>query len=219
MRLNKYVANATGHSRRAADELIAGGRIMVNNRPGVLGQQVSESDLIELDGQKLSPAKFIYLMLNKPPGYVSSRRGQNAPTIYELLPEQYRSLKSVGRLDKDSSGLLLLSNDGDFTNRMTHPTFGKTKVYEVQLNNPLDAGQRTRLENGVGLEDGPSRLQILQEVGEHLVLAMSEGRNRQIRRSFAALGLNVVGLHRTRFGPYSLNKLQSGKYQEVQKYE
>lgn len=217
MRLNKYVANATGHSRRSADELIASGRIAVNNRLGVLGQQVSESDLIELDGQALSPAEFIYLMLNKPPGYVSSRRGQNAPTIYELLPEHYHSLKTVGRLDKDSSGLLLLSNDGDFTNRMTHPSFGKAKVYEVTLDEPLDAVQRERIQKGVELEDGPSRLQIIREEGKHLVLSMSEGRNRQIRRSFAALGLNVIRLHRTQFGPYSLDKLQSGEYQEVKK--
>lgn len=217
MRLNKYVANASGMSRRSADEAIAGGRVNVNGQVAIIGQRVSPEDSVTLDGRVLQPSALLYVAINKPPGYVCSRRGQNAPTIYELLPEKYHQLKSVGRLDKDSSGLILLTNDGDFSNLMTHPKFAKTKIYEVTTDKPLSLDHRKQVQSGVTLADGVSRLQVTDQTGKQLIINLSEGRNRQIRRTLAALGYSVIRLYRTQFGPYGLNGLQSGQYKEVEK--
>ena len=217
MRLNKYVAHASDMSRRSADEAITGGRVSVNGQNAVIGQRIKPDDLVALDGRPLRPSPQLYVAINKPQGYVCSRRGQSSPTIYELLPEKYHSLKSVGRLDKDSSGLILLTNDGDFSNLMTHPKFAKTKIYEVTTDKPLSPDHRKQIESGVTLADGASRLHVTRQTGKQLVINLSEGRNRQIRRTLAALGYGVKRLHRSQFGPYRLNGLQSGQYKEVQK--
>jgi pseudouridine synthase len=156
-------------------------------------------------------------MINKPAGYVCSRQGQGSRTIYELLPSQYHGLKPVGRLDKASSGLLLLTNDGDLANRLTHPRYVKDKVYEIALSQPLTPAHQGRIDGeGVVLEDGRSRLALarLERSQDRCYwrVTMQEGRNRQIRRTFAALGYQITALHRTHFGPYSLNKLEAGRY-------
>ena len=175
--------------------------------------------------------------MNKPVGYVCSRRAQgDTPTLYELLPKNYQKLKTVGRLDKDSSGLILLTNDGDFAFQMTHPKFHKEKTYEVELDRPLEPLHQQMISDfGVMLEDGPSKFSVIKNIlkepleGVKLGLApssapdeglskcsytviLSEGRNRQIRRTFAALGYKVTALHRTQFGKYQLTDLQPGKY-------
>jgi 23S rRNA pseudouridine2605 synthase len=221
-RLNKLLASHLGIGRRVADNLIESGKVIINNAPARLGQQVSATDTVTVNGTPLvwsaAPA-HTYLLLHKPVGYVCSRRQQgDAPTIYSLLPAKYHHLKPVGRLDKDSSGLLLLTNDGDFALKMTHPRFGKTKEYEITLNAPLEPLHRQMISDiGVTLPDGPSRLQLerLQEGSDaKWRVLMHEGRNRQIRRTFAALGYDVVQLHRTRFGVFSLD-LAPGKYTEV----
>lgn len=217
MRLNKYVANASGMSRRSADEAIAGGRVSVNSQSAIIGQRIEAEDMVALDGRPLQPSALLYVAINKPRGYVCSRRGQRAPTIYELLPERYRTLKSVGRLDKDSSGLILLTNDGDFSNLMTHPRFAKIKIYEITTDKPLSPDHRKQIESGVRLADGVSRLHVTSQTEEQLVINLCEGRNRQIRRTLAALGYHVERLHRSQFGPYHLNELQSGEYKEVKK--
>ena len=151
--------------------------------------------------------------MNKPVGYVCSRRAQgNAPTLYKLLPKEYRKLKTVGLLDKDSSGLILLTNDGDFDFQMTNPKFHKEKIYEVELNKPLEPLHQQMISDfGVMLEDGPSKFSVIHEDNKYTVI-LSEGRNRQIRRTFAALGYRVTSLHRTRFGKYQLTGLEPGKY-------
>ena len=156
---------------------------------------------------------FSYLAFHKPVGYVCSRRAQGpAPTLYELLPKEYHHLKTVGRLYKDSSGLILLTNDGDFAFQMTHPKFRKTKVYEVELNKSLEPlHQQIITEYGVALEDGPSQFKVIKD-DDHYIVILSEGRNRQIRRTFAALGYTVTKLHRTEFGKYELGNLAPGKY-------
>lgn len=221
-RLNKLLASHLGIGRRAADELITSGKVIINNAPARLGQQVSEADTITVRGKPLvwanAPA-FTYVLLHKPIGYVCSRRQQGeSPTIYSLLPTKYQHLKPVGRLDKDSSGLLLLTNDGDFALKMTHPSFGKTKEYEVKLDAPLQPLHRQMISDmGVTLPDGLSRLQLerLKEGDEtSWRVLMHEGRNRQIRRTFAALGYEVIRLHRTRFGTFSLDE-PVGAYKEV----
>jgi 23S rRNA pseudouridine2605 synthase len=211
MRINKYIAAATGMSRRAADAAIADGRVRLNGQLIQLGDQVGENDQLTLDGKPITaPTKTVTILMNKPVGYVVSRNGQGAATIYELLPKEYHTLKPVGRLDKDSSGLLLLTNDGNFANELTHPRYAKTKIYEVTLDKPLaPLHQQMISDHGVSLDDGPSRLQIekLDDVGQRLRITMQQGRNRQIRRTFEALGYKVATLHRTHFGPYALSQL------------
>ena len=224
LRLNKHLAHQLGVSRREADELIEQGRVRVNDQPATLGARFSSSDTITVDGRSVAtiPPQHVYLALHKPAGYVCSRRRQgDAPTIYELLPENYRSLKPVGRLDKDSSGLLLLTNDGDFAYEMTHPRFYKTKEYEVALDHDLEPLHQQMISDfGITLEDGQSRLTLRRlddDSRTHWHVTMHEGRNRQIRRTFAALGYNVTRLHRTVFGPYRLNGLEPGHITSVKK--
>lgn len=222
VRLNKFIAHASGVSRREADQLIEQGRVLINGSPVALGQQVEESDTVTVDGKPVQQsASYTYLRLHKPVGYVCSRKRQgDSPTIYELLPEKYRALKAVGRLDKDSSGLLLLTDDGDFAHRMTHPSFHKTKRYEVALDTPLQPLHQQMINDfGVTLEDGPSQLNLekMDDSARNWIVGMHEGRNRQIRRTFAALGYTVTHLHRTDFGTYTLDALKPGTYQETTK--
>ena len=148
MRINKYVALATGMSRRAADQAISWGRIAVNGLPPVsAGYDVQENDAVTLDGNELKiQDNYTTIILNKPVGYVVSRNGQGNKSIYELLPEAYRVLKPVGRLDKASSGLLLLTNNGDLANQLTHPSYKKDKVYEIELYVPLKTEDKRAIE-------------------------------------------------------------------------
>lgn len=217
IRLNKFLAERIGISRREADELIAKGLVTVNGEAAVTGARVDKSDKVCYN-KKIIPfdAEYIYLAMNKPVGYVCSRRAQgDAPTIYELLPAEYRHLKTVGRLDKDSSGLILLTNDGDFAYQHTHPKFKKEKIYEVELDRPLEPLHQQMISDyGVMLDDGPSRFTVIHE-GNKYIAILSEGRNRQIRRTFAALGYRVERLHRTNFGIYELNGLKPGKYVKI----
>ena len=219
LRLNKFLATNLGVSRREADNLIAAGKILVNNKPAEIGARISEKDSVVVDGRIISNVALVYLALNKPAGYVCSRRRQgDTPTMYELLPEKYQTLKSVGRLDKDSSGLILLTNDGDFAFQMTHPKFVKTKIYEAHIDRPLEPlHQQMIADFGVQLPDGRSQLGLEKMSDDRTFwrITMSEGRNRQIRRTFEALGYKVTALHRTNFGPYGLDGLESGKFVEV----
>src|SRR5581483_8687429 len=131
MRLNRFVALATGTSRRHADVLIEQQRLRINDHLGQTGETVAANDTVTLDGQPLTLPATMTIMLNKPVGYVCSRQGQGSQTIYTLLPPELHHLKPVGRLDKDSSGLLLLTNDGQLANQLTHPSYRKEKVYEI----------------------------------------------------------------------------------------
>jgi 23S rRNA pseudouridine2605 synthase len=213
MRINVFIAKATGLSRRAADQAVEDGRVSVNGAPARTGAQVLEKDRITLDGKPLStPEKTTTIMFNKPAGFVVSRDGQGSQTIYDLLPAEHRNLKPIGRLDKDSSGLLLLTNDGQLANQLTHPRYHKTKIYEVELDKPLSPEDRQAVERGVKLSDGLSKLQIKNRNGVLFTVTMSEGRNRQIRRTFAARGYTVVKLHRTHFGDHKLQNLKPGQW-------
>lgn len=216
MRINQYVAQATGLSRRAADKAIATGHVKINGIQAELGAQVSPGDTITLAGKPVTPpSAFTYLLFNKPVGYVTSRNQQGSvPTIYDLLPAKYHSLKPVGRLDKDSSGLLLLTDDGNLAQQLAHPAEQKQKSYQVQLDKPLQPADQAAIGDGVRLEDGPSRLG-LSGSGQSWSVTMSEGRNRQIRRTFEALGYRVVKLHRTQLGPLAADNLEPGNYREI----
>lgn len=222
-RINKLIATNLGVSRREADLLLAQGKVLINGKKAEIGQQVGEQDEVLVNQKKLRQAELIYIALNKPVGYVSSRKGQNQnPTLYELLPKEYRKLKTVGRLDKNSEGLILLTNDGDFAFRMTHPKFVKQKEYEAELDRPLEPLHQQMLTDfGVQLSDGVSRLGLekIDDARKKWRVIMSEGRNRQIRRSFGALGYAVVRLKRISFGRYNLGNLASGKWQKVPKVE
>lgn len=222
VRLNKFLAERLGLSRRQADDAIAAGKVLINDKPAVLGTRIDKNDKVCYNGGIIPfSVGYLYVGLNKPVGYVCSRRAQgDAPTIYELLPEKYRNLKTVGRLDKDSSGLILLTNDGDFAFRMTHPGFAKTKIYEVELDRALEPLHQQEISDfGIEIGDGVSKLGLerLDESRRRWRVSMQEGRNRQIRRTFGALGYTVERLHRTVFGPYQLSGLKPGEWTEVAK--
>lgn len=166
LRLNKFLAERLGVSRREADELISDGKILVNDKPAITGAKIDKNDKVCYNN-KVVPfeAHFLYLAFHKPVGYVCSRRAQgDSKTIYDLLPKKFHNLKSVGRLDKDSSGLILLTNDGDFAFAMTHPKFRKNKVYEVELDQPLaPLHQQMIMDYGVDIGDGASRFKIIKD--------------------------------------------------------
>lgn len=214
IRLNKFLAERLGVSRREADDLIAAGQVTVDDQVATIGTKIDEKSKI-CYSNKLIPfaTEYTYVAFNKPVGYVCSRRAQGpAPTLYDLLPKKYQKLKTVGRLDKDSSGLILLTNDGDFAYQMTHPKFRKEKIYEVELDEPLAPLHQQMISDfGVQLPDGVSKFKVIKE-NNYYIAILSEGRNRQIRRTFAALGYEVVKLHRTAFGPFELSGLKPGKY-------
>lgn len=217
-RLNKFLAFELGISRREADDLIAKKSVRIDDKIAELGSRVEDNQAISVDNTLIKRRhSYTYLAFYKPIGYVCSRKQQgDAETIYTLLPEEFHELKPVGRLDKDSSGILLLTNDGDFAHQMTHPSFHKQKTYEISLDKPLEPLHQQMISDyGVQLDDGPSKL-ILERLDDtdrrHWRVLMHEGRNRQIRRTFLSLGYTVTKLHRTIFGPYQLDNLTPGEY-------
>lgn len=223
-RLNKFLALQLGISRRQADELIEKGRISINDKTAKLGARFENNDTIKL-GEKIiskNPEEKIYLLFNKPRGFVCSRKKQGEnETIYAILPKEFHNLKPVGRLDKDSSGLLLLTNDGNFAFQMTHPKFRKIKEYLVSLDTPLQPiHQQMIADFGIDLPDGKSQLGLerLDDSRKKWKVVMSEGRNRQIRRTFSAVGYEVQELHRIVFGSYTLPKdFDFGNFQKIKK--
>jgi 23S rRNA pseudouridine2605 synthase len=214
MRINQYVASASGLSRRAADTAIASGHVTINGQPAKVGETVPPDALVCLDGRKLQPpAHKTYLMLNKPTGYVSSRRKQGSdPTIYQLLPVEYHALRPAGRLDLDSSGLMLLTNDGEFIQRHTHPSHRHLKRYQLHLDRPLSDMDIKKLQHGIKLTDGISKLDVVEHQDRHVSVQLSEGRNRQVRRTLGHLGYGIISLHRTHMGAYQLEELGLGEW-------
>lgn len=218
-RLNKYLATNFGVSRREADFLIEKGSVSINDKAATIGQRVGDDDVVKVDGKEVKKQKLSYLALNKPAGYVCSRKRQGStPTIYELLPPELKSFKSVGRLDKDSSGLIILTNDGDFAFEMTHPKFYKTKKYTVALDRELaPLHQQMIADYGIKLNDGVSKMELerLDDSRKKWDVTLHEGRNRQIRRTFDALGYKVIALHRYQFDNYSLSGLEPGQWVDI----
>ncbi len=220
IRLNKYLSTILGLSRREADNLIANKKVTVNDQLATLSQRINSTDQIKVDNQVVANNFEEQLIaVNKPIGVTCSRRHQKGDkTIYDILPKQFVKLKTVGRLDKNSSGLILLSNNGDFIYRMTHPKFRKIKIYKIRLNKSLEPLHQQMINDfGIELEDGKSQL-ILEKLDENRAdwqVTMHEGRNRQIRRTFRALGYEVIKLHRIQFGDYQIGQLKSGQYQPL----
>ena len=199
--------------------MIERGDVSINGTIAPIGARLVSTDTVTVRGEAIAnDTPFVYMALHKPAGYVCSRRSQGGlPTVYELLPEKYHSLKTVGRLDFASSGLILLSNDGDFTYQMTHPKFVKTKVYKVRLDHELEPLHQQMISDyGVVLEDGPSKMSLERLSDDDRLdwtVYMSEGRNRQIRRTFNSLGYEVKKLHRTNFGNYSIGDIKTGQFE------
>ena len=222
IRLNKFIAERLGISRREADSLIAAGRVFVDDKKATLGERITDEQKVKVDNKLVScENEYVYIAMNKPKGYVCSRKKQGeAPTIYDLLPEEYRTLKTVGRLDKDSSGLILFTNDGDFAYRMTHPKFTKTKVYWVELDHELEPLHQQEIADfGVDLSDGVSKFELTRLREEDrfgFEVVMHEGKNRQIRRTFAALGYEVKKLHRVDFGKYQIGNLKPKEFKKIE---
>jgi 23S rRNA pseudouridine2605 synthase len=220
MRLNKFIADNTELSRRKADSAIENGRVKINGAVAKLGVIIETGDEIQIDGKLIKPTvtKTTTILLNKPMGYVCSKNGQGSKTIYELLPEKFHHLNIAGRLDKDSSGLVILTDDGLLLNELTHPSSGKEKVYSVTINEAISPAHRNLLLSGVDIGDErPSKFKHLKKISETTYeVVLEEGRNRQIRRAFEALGYKVVKLHRERLGKFKLEKLKSKDFLVIQ---
>lgn len=221
IRLNKFLAERLMLSRREADEEIKKGKVKIDGRVAIIGDRVDKNNEVWYNNIMVPfLATFSYYLFHKPVGYVCSRRAQGEnPTIYDLLPKEMRKLKTVGRLDKDSSGLILLTDDGDFAFKMTHPSFKKVKVYEVELDRALaPLHQQMLADFGVNLTDGPSKIGLmrLDEERKKWEVILTEGRNRQIRRSFGALGYRVEKLYRREFGKYQIENLKVGEFKQIE---
>lgn len=220
-RLQKVLANMGVASRRKAEEFILNGRVKVNGKVANLGDKCNiEKDVVLLNDKPIkTKTKKVYYLLNKPKGYISSvtdDRGRK--TVVELLPNSER-IYPVGRLDYDTEGLLLLTNDGEFTNFLTHPSFEIEKTYIAKVSGDLTDDKLALLRNGVTLEDGitaPAKIKVL-ESGEifQVQVTIHEGRNREVRRMFEAVGCKVVALKRINFANLDLTGVKRGKYREL----
>ena len=222
-RLHKTLARAGVGSRRKCEELISAGRVKVNGKiVSTLGSKVNpRQDRIEVDGQPIAlPREHIYVMLNKPAGYVSTVRDpQGRPTVMDLVSMQER-VYPVGRLDVDSEGLLLLTDDGELTHRLTHPSYEHEKEYHVWVEGKPKARTLQRLREGIELEDGftwPAEVTVLRQeaAGTWLRFVIHEGRKRQLRRMCQAVGHRVLRLMRVRLGPVRLGDLAPGSHRPL----
>ena len=220
MRLNAWLARAGVASRRGADDLIKAGRVTVNGEPGQLNTFVEKHDVIRLDGRELQKQQLAYVLLNKPAGVVTTAHDpQGRTTVVDLVGLPVRVVP-VGRLDADTTGALLLTNDGELAHRLAHPRYEVDKVYEVETwTQPTDA-DLDRLRRGVELEDGPTRPAEVRRIdGARIELTLHEGRNRQVKRMLEAVGRPVKRLHRSRYGPLTLEGLEPGAWRELEPSE
>ena len=218
MRLNAYLARAGVASRRKADELIKAGRVTVNGEPGQLKTFVSGRDRVELDGRPLEKQRLAYLLLHKPAGVVTTASDpQGRPTVVELVADHETRVVPVGRLDADTTGALLLTNDGELAHRLAHPRYEVEKVYEAEVEGDPSDETLHRLERGVELDDGrtaPARVKRL--ASSRVELALHEGRKHQVKRMLEAVGHPVTRLHRSRYAGLSLEGVEPGEWRELE---
>lgn len=229
-RIQKVMAEQGLCSRRAAEQIILEGRVKVNGHPVKLGDKMDVNrDTIMIDGQRVRFQRkqdLYYLMLNKPRGFVTTTSDEHGrKTVMDLLADFPVRVFPVGRLDKDSEGMLLMTNDGDFANLMTHPSHGVSKLYRVTVRPRAEESQVIALSEGVRLDDGtltqPAVIKVVVDEPGRTVLEMTikEGKNRQIRRMCEAVGLEVIRLRRSAMGAVKLGMLQPGQYRELTKSE
>jgi pseudouridine synthase len=220
VRLNAYLARAGVASRRGADELIKAGRVTVNGEPGQLNTFVARNDRVEVDGQPVVAQRLAYVLLNKPAGVVTTARDpQGRPTVVELVDVPERVVP-VGRLDVDTTGALLLTNDGPLAHRLAHPRYGVEKVYEVDVAGRPDEAALRALAEGVELEDGmtaPASVRCLAPT--RVELTLHEGKNRQVKRMLEAVGHSVQRLHRRVYAGLTLEGLEPGEWRELDSAE
>ena len=216
VRLNRYLASAGVGSRRAVDELIRAGRVTVNGQVGELGGAVGEGDVVAVDGRTVAPQELAYLMLHKPPGVVTTASDpQGRRTVVDLVESPQR-VYPVGRLDRDTTGLLLLTNDGELANRLAHPRHGVEKTYVADVEGDPPPDVLRRLAEGVELADGPTAPARVRRLGAgRIELVIHEGRNRQVRRMCEAVGHPVRRLHRSAYGALELGALAEGRWRAL----
>ena len=221
MRLNAYLARAGVASRRKADDLIKAGRVTVNGEPGQLNTFVESRDRVELDGRPLTKQRLAYVLLHKPRDVVTTARDpQRRPTVVDLVAHHEARLVPVGRLDADTTGALLLTNDGELAHRLGHPRYEVEKVYEAEVEGePSDEALR-RLDAGIDLDDGPTApAKATRLAPNKLKLAIHEGRKHQVKRMLSAVGHPVVHLHRSRYAGLTLEGLEPGAWRELEPSE
>jgi pseudouridine synthase len=220
VRLNAYLARAGVASRRGADELIKAGRVTVNGEAGQLNTFVQARDRVEVDGKPVTAQRLMYVLLHKPSGTVTTARDpQGRPTVLDLVDLSERVVP-VGRLDADTTGALLLTNDGPLAHRLAHPRYGVEKVYEADVEGRPDEAALRALADGVVLEDGmtaPATVRCLAP--SRVELTLHEGRNRQVKRMLEAVGHPVRRLHRSRYAGLTLEGLEPGRWRELEPSE
>jgi pseudouridine synthase len=220
MRLNAFLARAGVASRRGADELIRAGRVRVNGRPGELNTFVAADDSVELDGRPVAKQVLAYRLLHKPAGVVTTARDpQGRPTVVGLVPGEPRVVP-VGRLDADTTGVLLLTNDGPLAHRLAHPRYEVDKVYDVEVERDPGPGALRRLVGGVELEDGRTAPAQARRLGRgRIELTLHEGRKHQVKRMCDAVGHPVRRLHRSGYAGLDLRGLEPGEWRDLTRGE
>jgi pseudouridine synthase len=220
MRLNAYLARAGVASRRHSDELIKAGRVTVNGEPGQLNTFVQSRDRVELDGEPVRLQPLAYVLLHKPAGAVTTASDpQGRRTVVELVEHPARVVP-VGRLDVDTTGALLLTNDGELAHRLAHPRYEVEKVYEAEVEGDPAEDALELLRAGIELDDGPTSPAQVRHLGPGRVeLAIHEGRKHQVKRMLAAVGHPVTRLHRSRYAGLTLEGLEPGAWRELEPSE
>jgi len=216
VRLNKFLASCGLGSRRGCETLIQEGRVEINGKMVLdLGIRVLPDDHVKCDGKLLQEKSPLTLILNKPIGFICTRDDpQHRKTIYDLIPKKFSFLTYVGRLDYNSSGLILMTNSGELTEHLTHPRYHVEKEYEVTLERPFDPEQTSKLLEGIHLTEGLAKAEFVRfETRRRLRMVLTQGFNRQIRRMFSKLGYKVKKLERIRIGNLVIPALSTGEYQ------
>ena len=227
MRLNKYIAAAGVCSRRKADELIANGNVRINGAVmKEMGYDVADSDTVQVNGRTISAAsKKVYVAVNKPLGYITSMDDDRSrATVAELVADIPERLFPVGRLDYNTTGLLIMTNDGDLTYTLTHPKHEVWKTYIATVSGVISDNRIARLRKGIdigGFVTSPAKVRVIKQMPRHAVVEISihEGKNRQVRKMFAAIGNKVQELERVSIGDIRLGRLMSGHYRKLTREE
>lgn len=227
MRLNKYIALAGVCSRRKADELTAEGNVKVNGVPmREFGYDVKDGDVVEVNGRRIAPSrKQVYIVLNKPKGFITSAGDERGrPTVMELVGDVPERVFPVGRLDYNTSGLLIMTNDGLLSQKLSHPKHGVYKTYRARVAGVLSDERAAKLRKGVdigGFVTSPAKVQVIKQAerGTIVEIQIREGKNRQVRKMFAAVGNKVLDLERTAIGDIYLGRLKEGHYRKMTKQE
>ena len=222
MRLNKYIAHSGVCSRRKADELIEQGKVTVNGAVAQTGYDVLDGDVVAVNGSPIKPEKrLVYYMLNKPTGYITTVDDeQDRPTVMDLLDDINERVYPIGRLDYNTSGMLLLTNDGDLAFKLTHPNHNVFKTYIAEVAGFLTMSEAKKLERGVDIGKhitAPAQVEIISQSDSTSIaqIKISEGKNRQVRRMFEAVGHRVVALERTAIGNMKMAHLRQGQYRKL----